>query len=178
MCSDMHDRPPTGQLTPFGHPRIAGCLLLPVAFRSLPRPSSPGSSKASTVDPYSLDHVLFLSFSHTGCPHSASTRQAASQTPGAHAPQLPVSPWCLFTHGRFAAELALHRLCCQRPPLTPPRFNAGVWPMEARGFEPLTYGLQSHRSRQLSYAPGLYPVTTANSRSGTKFPEQLQRRLR
>jgi hypothetical protein len=26
---------------PFGHPRINGCLLLPGAFRSLPRPSSP-----------------------------------------------------------------------------------------------------------------------------------------
>ncbi len=28
-------------VTPFGHQRINGCLLLPVAFRSLPRPSSP-----------------------------------------------------------------------------------------------------------------------------------------
>lgn len=26
---------------PFGNPRIAGCVLLPVAYRSLPRPSSP-----------------------------------------------------------------------------------------------------------------------------------------
>ena len=28
-------------VTPFGYQRIFGCLLLPVAFRSLPRPSSP-----------------------------------------------------------------------------------------------------------------------------------------
>ena len=32
------------RVTPFGHPRITGYLLLPVAFRSLSRPSSPRSS--------------------------------------------------------------------------------------------------------------------------------------
>ena len=42
------------RVTPFGHPRISGCLLLLAAFRSLPRPSSPSSSKASTVDPCPL----------------------------------------------------------------------------------------------------------------------------
>ena len=31
-------------ITPFGYPGIIGCLLLPQAFRSLPRPSSPLSS--------------------------------------------------------------------------------------------------------------------------------------
>ena len=53
---------PTGRVTPFGHPRIKGCLLLPEAFRSLPRPSSPDGSKASTVNPYSLDHIIFIPF--------------------------------------------------------------------------------------------------------------------
>ena len=32
----------TRRVSPFGHRRITGCLLLPYAFRSLPRPSSPG----------------------------------------------------------------------------------------------------------------------------------------
>ena len=32
------------RVTPFGYLRITGCLLLPAAFRSLPRPSSPTSS--------------------------------------------------------------------------------------------------------------------------------------
>ena len=45
------------RVTPFGHPRIQGCLLLPVAFRSLPRPSSPDSSKASPANSSSLDHI-------------------------------------------------------------------------------------------------------------------------
>ena len=50
------------RVTPFGNPGIIGCLLLPQAFRSLPRPSSPNSSKASSVDPYSLDHISLCSF--------------------------------------------------------------------------------------------------------------------
>ena len=51
-------------VTPFGYPRINGCLLLTEAFRSLPRPSSPDSSKASTMDPYSLDHIILLPFTN------------------------------------------------------------------------------------------------------------------
>ena len=50
------------RVTPFGHPRISGCLLLLAAFRSLPRPSSPSSSKASTVDPCPLCHITHLPF--------------------------------------------------------------------------------------------------------------------
>ena len=46
-------------VTPFGNPRITGYLLLPVAFRSLSRPSSPRSSQASAMDLYSLDHIIF-----------------------------------------------------------------------------------------------------------------------
>jgi hypothetical protein len=58
-------RLPPARVTPFGHPRISGCLLLPEAFRSLPRPSSPDSSKASTVDPCSLDHIFSSPFPST-----------------------------------------------------------------------------------------------------------------
>ena len=53
------------RVTPFGHPRISGCLLLPVAFRSLPRPSSPDSSKASPANSSSLDHITPASFSRS-----------------------------------------------------------------------------------------------------------------
>ena len=51
---------PTGRVTPFGYLWIIRCLLLPTAFRSLPRPFSSDSSKASTVDPYSLDHITLF----------------------------------------------------------------------------------------------------------------------
>ena len=49
------------RVTPFGYPGITGCLLLPPAFRSLPRPSSPSGSQASDIDLYSLDHIIFSS---------------------------------------------------------------------------------------------------------------------
>ena len=53
------------RVTPFGYQRIKGCLLLPVAFRSLPRPSSPRYAKASTINPlfawpYYCSHLLLL----------------------------------------------------------------------------------------------------------------------
>src|SRR5919108_6049331 len=46
------------RVPPFGHPRIKACKRLPGAFRSLLRPSSPASAKASTVCPFALDHIL------------------------------------------------------------------------------------------------------------------------
>ena len=48
-------------VTPFGYPGITGYVLLPLAFRSLSRPSSPRSSKASTIHLYSLDHIIVSS---------------------------------------------------------------------------------------------------------------------
>ena len=39
------------QVTPFGDPRVSGCLHLPEAYRSLPRPSSPSRAKASAMCP-------------------------------------------------------------------------------------------------------------------------------
>ena len=53
-------------VTPFGDPRITGYLLLHAAFRSLSRPSSSASSKASAVDPFLLDHIILMSllYSH------------------------------------------------------------------------------------------------------------------
>src|SRR5579863_4706283 len=44
------------RVAPFGHPRIAGCVLLPLAYRSLPRPSSPSCAQASPTCFRSLDH--------------------------------------------------------------------------------------------------------------------------
>ncbi len=47
---------PYGRVSPFGYPRINGRSPLPAAFRSVPRPSSPLSTKASTKRPsFTLD---------------------------------------------------------------------------------------------------------------------------
>jgi hypothetical protein len=43
---------PCGGVSPFGYPRINGRSPLPAAFRSVPRPSSPLSTKASTKRSY------------------------------------------------------------------------------------------------------------------------------
>ena len=45
----------TWWVSPFGNPRIKEYWHLPVAYRSLSRPSSPLSAKASTKCPYALD---------------------------------------------------------------------------------------------------------------------------
>jgi hypothetical protein len=39
-------------VSPFGYPWIKGCSPLPMAFRSVPRPSSPPGAKASTECPF------------------------------------------------------------------------------------------------------------------------------
>ena len=43
------------QVAPFGDPRISGYLLLPAAYRSLSRPSSAPSAKASALRSSSFD---------------------------------------------------------------------------------------------------------------------------
>ena len=43
-----------GRVSPFGNPGIKARVQLPPAYRSLPRPSSPACTKASTLRPYYL----------------------------------------------------------------------------------------------------------------------------
>ena len=45
------------RVSPFGYRRLTGYLLLPAAFRSLSRPSSASSAKASTMRSFLLDHL-------------------------------------------------------------------------------------------------------------------------
>ena len=52
------DNYPSGNwVVPFGNPRIKGYLLLPAAYRSLSRPSSPPRAKASTRRPNLLSPI-------------------------------------------------------------------------------------------------------------------------
>ena len=46
---------------PFGNLRVDGCLLLTVAYRSLPRPSSAPGTKAFTLCPSLLDQLTCIS---------------------------------------------------------------------------------------------------------------------
>jgi hypothetical protein len=47
---------PDSRVAPFGHPGINACVPLPLAYRSLPRPSSPPCAQASPTCLHSLDY--------------------------------------------------------------------------------------------------------------------------
>lgn len=47
---------PARRVAPFGHPGINACVPLPLAYRSLPRPSSPPCAQASPTCLRSLDY--------------------------------------------------------------------------------------------------------------------------
>src|ERR1041385_4430856 len=46
-----------GRVSPFGHPGLIACVPLPLAYRSLPRPSSPPCAQASPTYLLSLDQI-------------------------------------------------------------------------------------------------------------------------
>ena len=56
----MDDRGLLCRVSPFGHLRVIGYLLLTAAFRSLSRPSSALSAKASSLRPYQLNLYSYL----------------------------------------------------------------------------------------------------------------------
>ena len=69
-------------VAPFGYPRINACSRLPMAFRSVPRPSSPPDAKASTECPYrARDHASELTDAHHAQKQSM---QACSRTYAKH----------------------------------------------------------------------------------------------
>ena len=57
MNSCECDKSSTCRVSPFGYQGIYACLRLPLAFRSLPRPSSALGALASTLCSSSLDYV-------------------------------------------------------------------------------------------------------------------------
>ena len=57
MDSSAGDSSSSCRVSPFGHQGIYACLRLPLAFRSLPRPSSALGALASTLCSSSLDYV-------------------------------------------------------------------------------------------------------------------------
>ena len=111
------------RVTPFGHPGVDGYVLLTPAFRSLSRPSSPYSSKASAINLYSLGHIILPSCIPSRASGTLSNQARAPSTRAIH-------------EAFFVVFLPL-------------RFQRTFF-MEIRGLEPLTLGLQSRCSSQLS----------------------------
>ena len=68
-------------VAPFGYPRIKACSRLPMAFRSVPRPSSPPDAKASTECSYhALNHRPHQS-SRSPCTETKHVHQASEIRP-------------------------------------------------------------------------------------------------
>ena len=121
-------------VTPFGRPGISACLPLPRAFRGLPRPSSPQCPKASAYGPLSA-------WPYCCPPDSPTLRNACRPKPAARPSQ--------EVRIRYLHRVQLLRNCTQYlsfPSLVISK-NSFV---EIRGLEPLTLGLQSRCSSQLS----------------------------
>jgi hypothetical protein len=75
---------PCGGVAPFGYPRIKACSRLPMAFRSVPRPSSPPGAKASTECP---SHTLYHFAPVVGCqPIGVRDNHRHRPIGGAHSP--------------------------------------------------------------------------------------------
>ena len=109
-----------GRVAPFGDPRIKGCSPLPAAFRSVPRPSSPLSAKASTKCPYALDPMRFRRTQRADPPHAASTPRLILSTsfyppgrcPGSLAARAPAQARQSLANGQSHSYPQ-----CQRPDL-------------------------------------------------------------
>ncbi len=132
------------RVAPFGNPRIKGCLHLPEAYRSLPRPSSLPRAKASTLRPLMLDFYFPLAaieglcenpkpngFPHNSIHEPAGNDMFLSTTSNnmfpTDGPALPpaASAQTSASHHRWAMGMArqfrLRFALCQR--------SIGAWPV-------------------------------------------------
>jgi hypothetical protein len=82
-------RYPCGWVAPFGYPRINACSRLPVAFRSVPRPSSPPGAKASTECPSHTRYPNRLPGSHHAQKPSSENQRIVSSSHNASEPSSP-----------------------------------------------------------------------------------------
>ena len=142
------------RVTPFGCPRINGYVLLPGAFRSLSRPSSPCSSIGIRHGPIFRLTILF--FPHTKNYFLSAPRPFSCQAHG-----LKARLWHAYLHSEqhnhlchlsfFFPSLRMSNIRSTQT-MSETQRNNKVYSlfMEIRGLEPLTLGLQSRCSSQLS----------------------------
>ena len=86
-------------VAPFGHPWITACSRLPRASRSVPRPSSPPSAKASTRCPSRARPNPLARTPRTAPKRAAQDTPASRPKPSlSSARRLPSCSLCLYTH--------------------------------------------------------------------------------
>jgi hypothetical protein len=84
---------PRGWVAPFGCPRINACSRLPMAFRSVPRPSSPPGAKASTECP-----SLARNQAHVAMNPSHHAQEPSTPYPDANNPATRQASYSAHTH--------------------------------------------------------------------------------
>ena len=147
-CTDNY---PSGNwVVPFGNPWIKGYLLLPMAYRSLSRPSSPPRAKASTRRPNFLSPLL-IPIKRNKVAHTISCN-------------FEIITQFLKTKSSLLTVLCVNmsKISVRTPRLRRFRYRVEVridcayaasilsHYVENNGFEPLTPCLQSRCSSQLS----------------------------
>ena len=154
-----------GGVAPFGNPRIKGCSPLPAAYRSVPRPSSPLSAKASTRCPYlTLDRkephaqgqaphatpLKTLMRNHDRTPARLAPIRRSRLRPRSHKNlfTMSINTGACFSRHRTRdlpqSDIELARTALLRQGFGGQPCSAGV--VEANGIEPMTSCLQSRRS--------------------------------
>jgi hypothetical protein len=142
--------PPATEMFQFGDPGITDRSHLPRAFRSVPRPSSPLSAKASTRCPSLALGLPSMPPAHRGkTPHGPQSAPAASHEdtsrigcPPDRRPRAGPIRLGHMTNSRFTLQTT-------RVAATPQRDSALLRQtpvVEVNGFEPMTSCLQSRRS--------------------------------
>ena len=140
------NRPSACWVVPFGNPRINGYLLLPVAYRSLSRPSSPPRAKASTRRPNFLSPTSF--------PSSNGKEMLILSAVILRFINL-LSLTLISLYLQSCVSICQRSLCCDRTSVglgltaLTLRLSYAHY-VENNGFEPLTPCLQSRCSSQLS----------------------------
>jgi hypothetical protein len=131
--------PKKGWVAPFGHPRITGRSPLPSAFRSVPRPSSPLGTKASTRCPFraafapSPEHAAAAQAAADVRRQMSDVRRHRARPAGQRSLNRPI-PQTISRSSRprtraptAAPPMLAHRHAypCSRPDLIPTRMMAG-----------------------------------------------------
>ena len=129
------------RVTPFGYPRITGYVLLPAAFRSLSRPSSSYGSIGIRHRPIFHLTILLIPPRAPDFRNRSSVKYGVTPACHFHARASLTAPASACAARVFFPSLVIFKEPgrCFRPPV-----------MENKGFEPLTLGLQSRCSSQLS----------------------------
>ena len=143
------------RIAPFGYLRINSCLLIPAAFRSLPRPSSAPNAKAFSLRSYQLNHLNYdlNSLQQFSC-YSCFKQILQFDKILLLSPDLNLSIFVVhfFPHLHYFVFL----FNFQAAYLLGNLFPSGLRPLGlvgTNGLEPSTSRLSGVRSNHLSYAP-------------------------